>query len=992
MLRSVSICTLLFALNAILANPLKAQDFKDRLPRIPPVAPADALATFQVEPGFRLEQTVAEPLLVDPVALSFDENGRLYVIEMRDYSEDDTANLGRVRLLEDADGDGKFEKSSVFVEGLSWPTAILCCRGGVVVGAPPDIWFFKDTDGDGKADQRQKLFSGFGRSNVQGLMNSFRWGLDHRIHGAASSAGGDVSAEVANASPPPVKQRINGRDFSFNLAQPPLYDFRLESGGGQHGMCFDAAGRKFASSNSDHIQQVMFEDRYVARNPFLAAPGPRVSIAADGPAAEVYRTSPVEPWRIVRTELRVAGAVPGVVEGGGRPAGYFTGATAVTIYTGDMYPPEYRGNAFVGDVGSNLVHRKILKQTGIEQRAFRADKGREFLTSNDIWFRPVQFANAPDGCLWVLDMCREAIEHPKSIPPAIKQHLDLTSGRDRGRLYRVVPQNVTLRKPPRLGEASAAELVALLAHPNGWHRETAARLLFERQDRSTIAALEKQAASGTTPEGRMHSLYALAGLQALTSDTLLAACQDREPLVRLHAVKLSEGLLGEAPALAKQLLGMAEDENLDVRYQLAFTLGQLPGRPAVPTLARLLERDGEQRWMRLAVLSSSASRGGELLSQLLQPQTEQKRDAQFLATLAEQVGREAQPNQVAAVLDAVEKLPSDQQPLAGVAVRGLSQGLAKSKSPLRQQLMSAGGKAGAVLQTLITQSISAAQDSKRKEADRAAAVQNMALAPFAQALPVLTLALDSKQPHSVQLAAVDTLSKFDDPAVARLLMAQWSQYTPGVRTAAVEALFARPQRATALLEAVKAKQISATQLDPARLQVLAKSRQESVARLAAEVLQGMKLGRRTEVVEAHRDVLKTPGDVERGRLAFRKICAACHRLENHGFETGPNLAAMRNRGPETILLNVLDPNREVNPQYLNYVVITDDGRSLTGMVSSETATSITLRRAEGQTDTVLRANIDEFTSTGLSIMPEGVEKQLSKQDLADIIQYLMSIP
>jgi len=485
-------------------HPAGDEDFSDELPRIPPHAPADALATFKTLPGFRLEQAAAEPLVHSPVALSFDENGQMYVVEMIDYSEQDKEFLGTVRLLEDTDQDGRFDKSTVFADKLSWPTAITCYDGGVFVGAAPDIFYLKDTDGDGKADVRKVVFTGFGRSNVQGLFNSFHWGMDNRIHGATSSSGAKVVRPDTPDDKPVV---LSGRDFSFD---PRTLDLTPTSGGAQHGMSFDDWGRKFLSSNSDHIQLVMYEDRYLARNPYLAAPGPRVSIAADGPQAEVFRISPVEPWRIVRTRLRVSGAVPGPVEGGGRAAGYFTGATGVTIYRGDAWPASYRGQAFVGDVGSNIVHRKVLEPDGVGLIARRADEKKEFVASTDIWFRPAQFANAPDGNLYIIDVYREVIEHPASLPPVIKRHLDLTSGRDRGRIYRIVAEGFQQKKLPRLASASTADLVATLGHRNGWHRDTAARLLYERQDREAIAPLNKIAASCPLPEGRMHALYVLA--------------------------------------------------------------------------------------------------------------------------------------------------------------------------------------------------------------------------------------------------------------------------------------------------------------------------------------------------------------------------------------------------------------------------------------------------------------------------------------------------
>ena len=333
-------------------GPVTAQDdFASELPRIPATEPADALATFRVADGFRVEQVAAEPLVNSPVAIEWDANGYLYVCEMRGYSEDKDEAISRVSRLEDTDNDGVFDRSVVFADGLLWPTAIFPYDGGLFVGDAPNLYYFKDADGDGKADSKQTVMTGFGTSNVQGLFNSFRWGLDNRIHVATSSTGGAVH----RADQEPVN--VRGRDIAFD---PRTFEFELTSGAAQHGMCFDDWGRKFVSSNSNHLQQVMYEDRYIARNSFVSAPAARISIAADGPQAEVFRASPVEPWRIVRTRLRVSGTVPGPIEGGGRAAGYFTGATGVTIYRGDAWPDEYRGLAIIGDVGSNLIHRKRL--------------------------------------------------------------------------------------------------------------------------------------------------------------------------------------------------------------------------------------------------------------------------------------------------------------------------------------------------------------------------------------------------------------------------------------------------------------------------------------------------------------------------------------------------------------------------------------------------------------------------------------------------------
>jgi len=976
----------------------QADDFKNRLPRIPPLEPAAAMKSFTVEPGFRIERVAAEPLVHDPVAICFDENGRLFVCEMCDYSEDDKANLGVIRLLEDTNDDGRFDKSTPYVEGLSWPTAVQCYDGGVFVAAAPFLYYCKDTDGDGRADVKRLVYQGFHRSNVQGLVNCLRWGLDNRLHGATSTAGGELNrADTETPAGPDAKNklpavRMNGRDFSID---PRTRDLRLESGGGQHGMSFDDWGRKFVSSNSDHIQLVMFEDRYMARNRFLAAPSPRVSIATDGPAAPVFRTSPIEPWRIVRTELRVSGKVPGIIEGGGKPAGYFTGATGVTIYRGDAWPRAFQGNAFIGDVGSNLVHRKILEPAGVELRARRADDGREFVASSDIWFRPCQFGNAPDGTLHILDVYREVIEHPAALPPSIKKHLDLTSGRDRGRIYRVVPEGFKPRPGPRLGKASTVELVALLEHPNGWHRETASRLLYERNDSAAKEPLVKLAAESKSPLGRMHALYALEGLAALTPEVLLARLADADPRVREHAVRLSEGLSKSASsaALAAKLCELAADPDVRVRYQLAFTLGDLPSEASSQALAKIAALDASDPWIRLAVLSSLSGRADGVFARLVD-------DAKFrttpagqsmLSQLAEQVGLATKPEQVAVVITGIEALPASEQPLARAVLGSLGSGLSRSGGALREKLSADGSRSKELLAEILRDAKVAAADAKLAEAKRVEAIRSLGLSSLADSRDTLAPLLDGRQPQAVQMAAVDTLARFRDADVAELIIAAWPNFSPGVRASAAEALFARSDRLPALLTAIGKGQVSATQLDPARVQFLLTHHDAAIREQAGKVLADAKLGRRADVVAAHRDVLEMKGDVDRGRAAFRKICSACHRLENVGHETAPNLATIQNRGAEAILLNVLDPNREVNPQYVNYIVVTEEGRSITGMIAAETATSITLRRAEGQSDTVLRSSIDELKSTGLSIMPEGIEKQLDKQALADVIAYLLSI-
>jgi putative heme-binding domain-containing protein len=284
-----------------------------------------------------------------------------------------------------------------------------------------------------------------------------------------------------------------------------------------------------------------------------------------------------------------------------------------------------------------------------------------------------------------------------------------------------------------------------------------------------------------------------------------------------------------------------------------------------------------------------------------------------------------------------------------------------------------------------------AANEKSSVKERAEAARTLALGAFGDVRGVLGDLLGTRQPQPLQLAAVETLARFPDTEAAGLLVAAWPGFSPRLRSVAAESLFSRPEWASAFLDAVERKKIQATDVDPARLKLLQTSTNAKVREQAARLTKLLNLGRRQDVLESYKEALTLKGDAVKGKLVFAKVCAACHRVEGVGHEIGPNLAAMQNRGADTILLNVLDPNREVNPQYVNYLVVTTDGRSLTGMVAAETATSVTLKRGENQTDTILRINIDTMRSTGLSLMPEGLEQQIDRQAMADLIAYLSAL-
>jgi putative membrane-bound dehydrogenase-like protein len=956
------------------------------------VLPKDAEASrslVQLHPDFRIELVAGEPLIHDPAAIDFDENGRIFVAQLPEYNAyavKDFKGQGSVHMLTDSDGDGRYDTRTVFADKLNYPTAIACWDGGVFIGAAPDLLYAKDTDGDGVADIRTVVMTGFGKDHAgEAHLNSMRWGFDNRFHLSTSLSGGEITVTGEKDR---VPRSVRNRGIILDPRNPAR--FELTSGAGQHGMSMDNWGHKFVCSNSVPAQLLMYDDRYVARNPHLKAPAVAVDIAPQGKFTRLYRTSPPEPWRALRTNLRRTGRFKGSDEGG-TPFGFFTGATGVTIYRGNAWPEQFHGNLLVGDIANNLIYRATLSQDGLQLVATRADKDVEFLSSRDIWFRPVQMANAPDGTLYVLDFCRELIEGAAFLPPEFLKYIDVTSGNDRGRIYRIAPKDFKYPGPPQLGKASGAELVALLEHPNGWHRDTASRLLYQRQDSSVSEALRTLARSSSLAEGRMGALYSLQGIGTLDEADLLTALGDPAPIVRAHALRLAESMVSVSPSLVVRMGLMTSDSDLRVRYQLAFSLGAARGRSRNAALATLALQDGKDRWMRLAIASSLFEGAGEVFSQLGSDPGFRQVDhgRAFLVTLAGQIGAANRADEIVVVIRTLQLLEENEKTLGQQLVEALA---SSQKGESRQRILaSAGGKAGEILAQLLSEARTVAVDPDQDVEKRAEAIRSLQLAPLAEIQPLLERMLTLQQPGLVQSATLQTLAAYPDNEVARLIVDHWREMSPALRATAAETLLSRPAWITILLDAVEDKSIGRGDIDPLRIQLLTQNPDKQIADRVAALFRSDSLGRREDVIREYRVVLEIEGDAGRGKEFFKKICSACHQLEGVGTAVGADLKAIRNRGMDAVLLNVLDPNREVKPRFLTYFLVTDDGRSLTGMIQTENANSLTLRRPDGTTLDIQRAEIDMLRSSGLSFMPEGLEKQLDKQAMADLLAYLDSI-
>lgn len=958
------------------------EDLAKELPRIPAVEPEKAGATFAIHKGFTLVPSAVEPLVADPVSMIYDARGRAYVVEMRGYPFPEERPTGKVRLLVDSDSDGIFEKGTDFLTGLDWPTSVVPYNDGVFVAAPPEIIYARDDNGDGIADTRKVMFSGFGTQNVQALLNGLVWGTDGWIYCSGGGNGGDIKNHTNGKV-----TSIRGRDFRF---RPDGSAFETISGGGQFGHSMDDWGHRFVCNNSNHIRQIMLPSHYLERNPNLFQNAVLLDIPAEGAAAPVYRKSQAEPWRIVRTRQRAsdpafrkrAPATELVA------TGFFTSATGVTIYRGTSYPAEYRNNAFIGDVGGNLIHRKIMERTGTHYTAKRADEKVEFITSTDNWFRPVNFANTPHGTVMVLDMYRETIEHPFSIPEPIKKHLDLTSGKNRGRLYHLVHEGFKPRKQVSLQDLSGKELVTYLADPDAWWRETAQRVILERGDASIAAELESLAKNSDSALGRTHALWTLAALGKLTPATLLPAFKHENPGVREQAAKLSEPFLKSDPATASALVALATDADGFVRLQAAFSLGELASADTTTGLVKIATSGEVDSWLRAAILSSIAGREVEFLAGVVNAGSPAKAAgwAEDIATLVAARGNAAELAQLLDIAFAADH----QKAMADPVLNGLAQGAARGGKNLGSLIPDS---RKALLNQRISLALATIRDNQKAAGDRISAIRVARLGSSADLAMACESMLTAENPPTVQLTAVQTLSALNRPGVADLLVSRWKDLGPTQRREVLEALFARPERLTSLIKAMETEIIPLTEVDPARRSQLAESKNADLATRAKALFAKLPSLSRADVLKAYASAAKLDGKWDAGETVFKKVCATCHKAggSDYGADVGPNLQTVISRSPEDLLGHIIEPNREIAPQYLNYSVAMKDGRVLTGMIASESSNSIVLKRAEGVLETVPRAQIEEVRSTGQSLMPEGLENGLKPQDFADLILFIKQI-
>lgn len=974
-----------------------------------PLKPTAAVSSLKTRPGLLPVLAAAEPLIRDPVAFDWDERGRLWVVEMGDYPLD--RPRGRIRVLTDRDGDWVYDEAVTFLDELAFPSGIQCWRNGVLISMAPQVFYAADTDGDGVCDHRQPLYAGFIEGNQQHRVNGLRWGLDGWLYLANGDSGGLAAGTGALPdatdliTPPGQPVLLRGRDLRIH---PDSNRADAVSGTTQFARERDDFGRWFGNNNSNPIWQFALEDRYLRRNPHAGIPGGVLQIAEPPGAAPVFPAS--------RTLARFNDFAF---------ANRFTSACGTMIYRDVLLGSEFAGNAFISEPVHNLVSRLVLApdQNGdgntLSGRRAADEQDREFLASTDNWFRPTMLRTGPDGALWVADMYRAVIEHPEWIPAEYQRKMDLSAGNDRGRIYRILPaaeccggdskqEKSELRKPflAKWNEIPLAELASRMASPNGWWRDLAHRLLLHRRGELTaasavpvMAALRQIANSGKAP-----AVQALAALcQLLPDDATASRLQELEAAlassdveVRRMAVELLEPLLAAedpSPNALKLLEHASSDSAMLVQRQVLLSCGEVRTAAAASVLARLMLQHANHESLRNAALTSLHPQNiGSVLQQVLQSPPAPNRGA-LLSLLMSQAGAMGATEELAAPLTGL---------LQALNVTSAADNWQQATEVLTKVLNGKSGKqlvgsAGASFTNALTQAAAvawtAAANSELSDDQRAAALgfAGAAGVGFSAERPVQDFLHPSISPL-VQQAAIRLVLQSGAAADTTDVLARLRSLAPAAQAELLDGLLQREDGTELLLSALEAGSTNAVDLDATRRDRLMHHRNQKLAARARGVLQqvGVNNSRELVVTEYREKLASLIGDAPAGRQVFEKRCSSCHRLQDLGRDLGADLAALRDRSNSALLTAILDPNRAVEAKFVSYTVVTKDGLQFTGMLRAETGASLTLAGTDGREQTVPRSDVDELLSSGRSLMPEGLEKDLTPQELADVMAFVQS--
>jgi putative membrane-bound dehydrogenase-like protein len=817
------------------------------------------------------------------------------------------------------------------------------------------------------------LFTGFREGNQQHRANGFDYGLDNWLYGANGESGGRVRSLATGKT-----VNINGRDFRF---RPDDGAFETQAGQTQYGRHRDDWGNWFGNNNSSGAWHYFLQEQYLGRNPYVAAPATHQVMPAYPEFSRVFPASRLaqrfnDPWG----------------------ANHLTSANSAMPYRDQLFGSEFERSYFVSEPVHNLVHREIMEPDGVSFTSHRAadEQQSEFFASSDNWCRPTMTKTGPDGALYIADMYRLVIEHPEWIPEDFQRSVNLRAGAGMGRIYRVYPTNAVLRTVPRLDQLTTDELVAAMESPNGWQRDTIQRLLVCAADKAAVAPLERLFLRSKNPKVRLQALCTLDGVHTVSARIAVAALRDQHPAVRENAVRICESLAEKSAEIQQAMLALADDPEIRVRFQLAFSLGEVSSGEAGKALAKIALRDAEDDRVQLAIRTSAPRHLQAILSEVviaLQHGSSHSSTWNLFRDLTSlSVALELDAATIQA-LDAIVAPAEAGRPswhFAGVA--GLLEGLGRRGMTLDQFRSASKGelkKALEQLDTVFANGRKAAADSSLAEQQRIVAIRLLGRRKQSESadLDLLAKLLGAQNSLEIRAAALSNLKQLRNPGVADVLVSAWKGSSPSGRDEIITLLLGRREWSRSLLTAIQDAKIPAAAIGTAQKQKLLTHPDQDIQAQARKVFTAANSDREA-VVQKYLAAIQREGDPRRGRLHFQQNCIPCHRLRDEGNEVGADLGSVATKPLDYLVTSILDPNRSVEARYMSYSATMKDELEYTGIIVGETANNITLRQAGGKDVILLRGDLKELNGGTRSLMPDGFENNLGPEAIADLVAYI----
>ena len=971
-----------------------------------PLPPEEAQKKFTVPEGFEMRLFASEPMVVNPVAMTWDARGRLWVVELYEYplgAPKGATPRDRIKILEDTDGDGRVDKVTVFADGLNLATAIILGNGGAYVGQAPDLLFLKDTNGDDKADTREVVLTGFGLEDRHELLNGFTWGPDGQLYMTHGVFTHSLVKDPQKPNEPGVV--MNAAVARFNT-QTRKFEVFADGTSNPWGVDFDRAGNAFVSACViDHMFHMAPGGQYVRQGGIWANPyGYADMHSARGGLASI----------VDHTHFRAA-------------------YCGIQIYQGDQYPADYRGTILMGNIHDSAVHQDNLKPNG---SSFKASFKQDFVRANDGWFRPTSTQVGPDGNIWIGDWYDKypCYQNARADPEGVD--------RQYGRIWRVVytgkdkgkPVMSRTSKDMNLAKLSSAELVKLLAHENVWQRRMAQRILSERRDNTVMGQMQQLLKNGTTLEARMAALWTLHSSGYLNDDVLYACANDREAIVRAWCARL----IGERQVGSEQdvrtLETLAKDSDPTVRLAVAtatrqFTSGSLtvntpPAKQVdlgeiIPNLIEA-SRDGKDPlipfmiWMAAEPLIPEATdiafkwtEEGAAKNMPLSGQLTQK--------LMRRVCDMGKPDLLAKATAVVGELLDQDTALTIAALNGLLDGqkgkaivptgdttavmnklLASKDAQVKERAQRLGtlwGNASAVQSSVNLVNDTSAPLEKRREA-----IQVVRQLKNDVARNALLQLVGETNPEALVMESIRALGEIGGDALPNELLKRWDKFSPTVRRVTADILASRDRWASTLLSALEQKQIALGDVPATAIRTMMRSQADfgMLARRAQLIFGRVREADadKSKIIAAKRAMIlgsKKQPDIKAGHEVAVRTCFTCHKLYGEGADVGPDLTGVGRSSLNALLANVIDPNQIIGAGYENVEIETKDDRTVAGRMVENNDARVRILSAGPKEDIVAKSDIKSMRVSELSVMPEGLE-QMPDEDFRNLVAFLLNPP